>query len=68
MTDTTSPTLSSQEIYDITHYRRQAEQLRALAALGIPATRRHDNTVCVLRVDLQVQRGKTDQKRPQLRL
>ncbi|MBB3118874.1 DUF4224 domain-containing protein [Pseudoduganella violacea] len=37
-------------IYDITHYRRAHEQLRALKELGIPARRRHDNTVCVLRM------------------
>lgn len=42
--------LSPEEIYDITHYKRAAEQLRALKELGIPARRRHDNTVCVLRM------------------
>lgn len=42
--------LSEEEIYNITHYRRAAEQLRALRELGIPARRRHDNTVCVLRM------------------
>lgn len=44
------PVLSPDEIYGITHYRRAAEQLRELEALGIPARRRHDNTVCVLRM------------------
>jgi hypothetical protein len=44
------PVLSPAEIYEITHYRRAAEQLRELDALGIPAKRRHDNTVCVLRM------------------
>lgn len=43
-------TLSSQEIYDITHYKLPRKQLAALQALGIPAQlRKIDNTVCVLR-------------------
>ena len=44
--------LSPAEIITITHRKRAREQLRDLIALGIPAVRRHDNTVCVLRVDL----------------
>jgi hypothetical protein len=44
------PELTPDEIYDITHYRRAKEQLRELQALGIPARRRHDGTVCVLRM------------------
>lgn len=44
--------LSVDEIIAITHRKRPVEQLRDLLALGIPATRRHDNTICVLRVDL----------------
>lgn len=43
-------TLSSQEIYAITHYKLPKKQLAALRALGIPAQlRKIDNTVCVLR-------------------
>jgi hypothetical protein len=43
-------TLSSDEIYAITHYKLPKKQLAALQALGIPAQlRRIDNTVCVLR-------------------
>lgn len=43
-------TLSSQEIYAITHYKLPKKQLEALQALGIPAQlRKIDNTVCVLR-------------------
>jgi hypothetical protein len=42
--------LSEEEIIRLTHYRRAAEQLRELERLGIPAKRRHDNTVCVLRM------------------
>lgn len=44
--------LSTKEIVGITHRKRAHEQLRDLLALGIPATRRFDNTICVLRVDL----------------
>ena len=43
-------TLSADEIADITHYKRPAEQLRLLLKMGIPASRRPDNTVCVLRM------------------
>jgi hypothetical protein len=43
-------TLSTQEIYAITHYKLPKKQLAALQALGIPAQlRKIDNTVCVLR-------------------
>jgi hypothetical protein len=61
-----APTLSPEEIYNITHYRRPAEQLRALAQLGIPAVRRHDNTICVLRA--HVNNPPTTDNRPRLRL
>jgi len=44
--------LSDQEVIDLTHYRRAAEQLRALKAMGVPAIRLHDNTVRVLRMHL----------------
>lgn len=44
------PTLSPEEIYKITHCKRAKEQLRELARMRIPATRRVDNTVCVLRM------------------
>jgi hypothetical protein len=44
--------LSDEEIYQLTHYRRPALQLRALKLLGIPALRLHDNTVRVLRMHL----------------
>jgi hypothetical protein len=47
--------LSVDEIVSITHRVRPAEQLRDLKAMGIPAThRRHDNTVCVLRMYVTV--------------
>lgn len=44
--------LSEQEIEELTHYRRPAEQLRKLKELGIPANRLRDNTVRVLRMHL----------------
>jgi hypothetical protein len=49
--------LSPEEIVSITHRKRPAEQLRDLKALGIPATRRFDNTVCVLRADVTSHRA-----------
>jgi hypothetical protein len=65
---TAGPTLSEAEIYEITHYRRPAEQLRALAQLGIKASRRHDNTVCVLRVHYNHPPTVQEQSRPKLKL
>ena len=62
-------TLTKAELYDLTHYRRPAEQMRELASLGIQAKRRrHDNTVCVLRAHLQVATGKQAEPRPQLKI
>lgn len=48
--------LSREEIVSITHRKRPIEQLRDLQALGIPAVRRHDNTICVLRADVTTRR------------
>lgn len=62
------PTLSEAEIFEITHYRRPKEQLRALAEMGIKATRRHDNTVCVLRVHYSQPATQQEQLRPKLKL
>lgn len=42
--------LTPDEIYTLTHCKRAKEQLRELARMRIPATRRIDNTVCVLRM------------------
>jgi hypothetical protein len=67
MGEAMAPTLTAEEIYDLTHYRRPAEQIRALARLGILATRRHDNTVCVVRAHLSVS-PKIEPPRPQLKL
>ncbi|WP_288379793.1 DUF4224 domain-containing protein [uncultured Massilia sp.] len=47
-------TLSSQEIYAITHYKLPKKQLAALRDMGIPAQlRKIDNTVCVLRAHVK---------------
>jgi hypothetical protein len=44
--------LTEEEIFELTHYRRAHEQLRKLKEIGIPATRLHDNKVLVLRMHL----------------
>ena len=46
--------LSPEEIYSLTHCKRAKEQLRELERMRIPATRRVDNTVCVLRMYVTV--------------
>lgn len=56
--------LSNQEIIDLTHYKRAAEQLRVLKAMGIPATRLHDNTVRVLRMHLMQPAATASEPRP----
>ncbi|QDD62683.1 DUF4224 domain-containing protein (plasmid) [Herbaspirillum seropedicae] len=43
-------TLTEEEVVAITGYHRAAFQLRRLEEMGIPAHRRPDNTVMVLRV------------------
>ncbi|HVC13043.1 MAG TPA: DUF4224 domain-containing protein [Burkholderiales bacterium] len=42
-------TLTAKELVEVTGYKRAAEQLRWLLALGIPAQRRADGTVSVAR-------------------
>ena len=57
-TATTDLVLTDAEIVAITHRVRTAEQLKDLKAMGIPAThRKHDNTVCVLRMHVTVPRA-----------
>lgn len=68
MAEAMSPALTPDEIYELTHYRRPAEQLRALTELGIPARRRHDNTICVLRMHLVQPAIKAEPPRPRLKL
>lgn len=68
MTAELDPTLSPEELYKITHYKRGAEQLRVLAQLGIPAVRRHDNTICVLRVHAYSPPSQPEPQRPRLKV
>ena len=44
--------LSQAEVLEITGYKRGADQLRALKDRGIPAARRPDGSVSVLRAQL----------------
>jgi hypothetical protein len=59
--------LTRDEIVTITHRKRPIEQLKDLQAMGIPATRRHDNTICVLRADVTTlrQAANAPETRPQ---
>jgi hypothetical protein len=43
-------TLSKDELIELTRYHRANNQLQFLKELGIPAKKRRDNTVCVLRM------------------
>ncbi len=42
--------LSAEELYELTGYRRASNQLRVLKEMNIPARRRADNTVTVMRM------------------
>ena len=48
-TKSVSLTLTPEEIFEITGYRRGREQLAWFKALGVPARRRADGTVSVAR-------------------
>lgn len=67
MNTASDQTLTVDEIFEITHYKRPKEQYRELKALGIPVKLRHDNTICVLRVDLNArqQAANAAETRPQ---
>jgi hypothetical protein len=55
MTTQNDLVLSREEIVEITHRVRPAEQLKALKQMGIPVHhRKHDNTLCVLRMHVTV--------------
>jgi hypothetical protein len=43
-------TLSAGELFELTGYRRASNQLRVLKEMNIPARRRPDNTVTVMRM------------------
>lgn len=60
--------LSDAELYELTRYRRPAEQLRELAKLGVPARRMRDNKVCVLRMHLHAPAAPSPTIRPTLNL
>jgi hypothetical protein len=51
--------LTEEELKEITGYSRPAFQMKCLKNLGIPARRRPDNTLIVLRMDL---RSRTQQQ------
>lgn len=60
--------LTPEEVLEITGYKRPADQLRALQARGIPAARRPDGSVSVIRVHLAMQAPPAPQSaEPQLR-
>jgi hypothetical protein len=44
--------LPEQEVRELTGYERPGNQLKVLKSLGIPARRRPDNTILVLRMHL----------------
>lgn len=44
--------LPQEELRELTGYARPSKQLEALKSLGIPARRRPDNTVLVLRMHM----------------
>ncbi|WP_338762102.1 DUF4224 domain-containing protein [Massilia sp. METH4] len=60
--------LSDAELFELTRYRRPAEQLRELAKLGVPARRMRDNTVRVLRMHLVAPAAPSPTIRPKLKL
>lgn len=68
MTEPSALVLSPAEIYELTHYRRPKEQMRALTEMGIPARLRHDNTICVLRMHVTQPAEKPEPPRPRLKL
>ena len=64
-------TLTEEEIVAITGYHRAAYQLARLKEMGIPAHRRPDNTVVVLRVYATTRpaaEAVPEKQEPQLRL
>jgi len=60
-------TLTKDELYKVTGYKVQAHQLRILKELGIPARRRTDNSIAVLRVHCMFPVSSTPSRQPQLR-
>lgn len=63
-------TLTPAELTEVTGYRRAAEQLAYFRRLGVPAHRRPDGTVSVVRqhlLDLQRRAETSSAPRPQLK-
>jgi hypothetical protein len=58
--------LSQSEVFEITGYKRGADQLRALKVRGIPAARRPDGSVSVLRAQLAMLAAPTAKSEPSL--
>lgn len=61
-------TLTDEEIKDLTGYSRPAYQLRVLDEMHIPARRRPDNTVMVLRMHCTTLPAPAADERPKLNL
>lgn len=59
--------LTEQEIEDMTGYHRPAYQMKVLQGLGIPARKRPDNSVLVLRMDCQHRRAPVANDTPKLK-
>jgi hypothetical protein len=59
--------LTPEELHELTHYVRSAEQLRELQRIDIRAHRRADGTVCVLRAWLAVPHKVSAKSDPKLR-
>jgi hypothetical protein len=59
--------LSDQELHDLTGYARPAYQLRVLKGLGIPARKRPDNTVLVMRMDCLQRHTEASNDAPKLK-
>jgi hypothetical protein len=60
-------TLTEAELFELTHYQRPASQLRFLKEIGIPAKKRPDNTVLVMRMHLVTQASNDVQSGPKLK-
>jgi len=60
-------TLTPDEIWELTGYRRGAEQLRELLKRGIYAWRRPDGTICVPRTWAERPPGASEKERPRVK-
>lgn len=60
--------LTDDEVHELTGYARPTKQLEVLKSLGIPARRRPDNSVLVLRMHLQHPVARMAAEPPKLKL